>query len=137
MATGKCLCGAVRYTAKLENRNVSACHCRMCRQWSAGPMLGIFSSTIKIEDETHLGVYQSSEWAERVFCNKCGTPLYYHLLGKDFYEISAETLDDKSGLVLDTEIFVDEKPSYYHFANATKKMTGAEIIAVIQLKMQE
>ncbi len=137
MATGKCLCGAVRYTAKLENRNVSACHCSMCRQWSAGPMLGIFSSAIKIEDETHLGVYRSSEWAERAFCKKCGTPLYYHLLGKDFYEISAETLDDKSGLVLDTEIFVDEKPPYYHFANATKKMTGAEIIADIQSKMQE
>jgi hypothetical protein len=136
-ATGKCLCGAVRYTAQLENRNVSACHCGMCRQWSAGPMLGIFSSTIQIEDDSSLGTYQSSEWAERSFCKKCGTPLYYHLLGKDFFEISAETLDDKSGLVLDSEIFVDEKPVYYNFANATKKMTGAEIIADIQSKIQE
>ncbi len=137
MATGKCFCGAVRYTAKLENRNVSACHCGMCRQWSAGPMFAIFSSTMDIADKSSLGVYRSSEWAERVFCKKCGTPLYNYLLGKDFYEISAETLDDKSGLVLDTEIFVDDKPGYYVFANDTKKMTGAEIIADISAQMRD
>lgn len=136
MATGTCLCGAVRYTARLENRNVSACHCGMCRQWSGGPLFAIFSGTIEIADKSNLGVYQSSEWAERAFCKKCGTPLYYHLLGKDFYEISAETLDDKSNLNFDTQIFVDDKPGYYDFANKTKNLTGAEIIAAIQSKMQ-
>ncbi len=137
MATGKCLCGAVRYTAKLENRNVSACHCGMCRQWSGGPLFAIFSSTMDIADKSSLGIYQSSDWAERAFCKQCGTPLYYHLLGKDFYEISVETLDDKKDLNFDTQIFVDDKPGYYDFANATKKMTGAEIIADIQSRMKD
>ena len=41
-------------------------------------------SSLKIEDDTHLGVYRSSEWAERCFCTKCGTSLFYRLVGKNY-----------------------------------------------------
>ena len=37
-------------------------------------------ASLKIEDTTHLGVYRSSDWAERCFCNKCGTVLFYRLV---------------------------------------------------------
>ena len=37
-ATGSCLCGAVRYSAKLKS-GAGACHCSMCRKWSAGPFM--------------------------------------------------------------------------------------------------
>ena len=87
------------------------------------------SGTLKIEDATHLGVYRSSEWAERCFCKQCGTSLFYRLVGKDFYAVSAETIDDKSGFEFTMQIFVDEKPPYYDFANKTKMMTGAEVFA--------
>ena len=43
--------------------------------------------------------------------------------------LSAGALDDQSRLALTTEIFIDEKPLYYAFANETKKMTGAEVVA--------
>ena len=128
--SGGCLCGAVRFTAKPRNRHVDTCHCGMCRRWSAGPMFTLdCGGTLKIEDTTHLGVYRSSEWAERCFCKQCGTSLFYRLVGKDTYAVSAETIDDKSGFVLTTQIFVDEKPSYYGFANKTKMMTGPEVFA--------
>jgi hypothetical protein len=128
--SGGCLCGAVRFTATPKNRHVDACHCGMCRRWSAGPMFAVdCSGTLKIEDETQLGVYRSSEWAERCFCKQCGTSLFYRLVGKDFVAVSAETLDDQSGYVLTTQIFVDEKPPHYDFANKTKMMTGADVFA--------
>jgi len=31
--TGRCLCGAISYTAKADAPRLSACHCDMCRRW--------------------------------------------------------------------------------------------------------
>jgi hypothetical protein len=128
--TGGCLCGAVRFTAAPANRNVDVCHCGMCRRWAAGPaFMRDCTNTVKVEDATHLGVYRSSEWAERCFCKQCGTPLFYRLAGKDMYFVSAEAFDDRDGYTFTTQIFIDEKPAYYDFANKTHTMTGAEVFA--------
>ena len=128
--SGGCLCGAVRFTAAPRDHDVGACHCGMCRKWSAGPFLALeCGASVKVEDTTHLGVYRSSDWAERCFCNKCGTVLFYRLVGKEFHAVSAEAFDDTSGFAFTSQIFVDEKPSYYDFANTTKMQTGAEVFA--------
>ncbi|MGE3150677.1 MAG: GFA family protein [Pseudorhodoplanes sp.] len=128
--SGGCLCGAVRFTAVPRHPHVDVCHCGMCRKWSAGPLFALdCGGTVKVENAAELGVYRSSEWAERCFCKVCGTSLFYRLVGKDFYAVSAEAIDDKSGFVFTTQIFIDEKPAYYDFANETKIMTGAEVFA--------
>jgi hypothetical protein len=128
--SGGCLCGAVRFNAVPKNREVGACHCSMCRRWTAGPFLVLeCCSTLNIENSSSLGTYRSSNWAERAFCKQCGTPLFYRLIDKDFYAVSAEAFDDRNGFALASEIFIDEKPTYYEFANKTHKMTGAEVFA--------
>ena len=102
----------------------------MCRKWSAGPFFAIeCGATLKVEDPSQLGIYRSSDWAERCFCKQCGTPLFYRLVGKDFYAVSVEAFDDRGDFALTSQIFVDEKPAYYDFANKTKNMTGAEVFA--------
>ena len=35
---------------------------------------------VKFEGAENIVNYASSEWAERGFCRKCGSNLYYHLL---------------------------------------------------------
>jgi hypothetical protein len=133
MLAGGCLCGAVRFTAVPHERDVGACHCSMCRRWTAGPFLAVqCGGTVRVEDNSNLGIYRSSEWAERGFCKKCGTPLFYRLVGKDFYEVSAGSFDDTSEFRFTSQIFIDEKPPYYDFANKTKNMTGAEVFAEMQ-----
>ena len=127
---GGCLCGAVRFTAAPKDREVGACHCSMCRKWTAGPFMVLdCTDTMKIEDTSSLGVYRSSEWAERCFCKKCGTALCYRLVGTGQHYVSAEAFDDRSGYALMSQVFIDEKPSYYDFANKTHNMTGAEVFA--------
>lgn len=127
---GGCLCGAVRFTASPENHEYDACHCDMCRRWTAGPFMSIHcGSPLNIEDDAALGVYRSSEWAERYFCKQCGTSLYYKLVGKDHYGISVEAFDDNSDFQFVSQIFIDEKPAHYAFANDTKNKTGAEVFA--------
>jgi hypothetical protein len=136
--TGRCLCGAVTFSADVAKREVDACHCSMCRRWSAGPYIGLpFDGALALEGAENVGVYKSSDWAERGFCKVCGSSLFYHLLGTDHYSLSANALDDQSGLALTAQIFIDEKPAYYDFANDTPKLTGAEVFAAFEGKSGE
>jgi hypothetical protein len=131
--SGRCLCGAVTFKADIAKREVDICHCSMCRRWSAGPYIGLgHDGTVAFAGADNIGVYKSSEWAERAFCKVCGSSLYYHLLGTDHYSFSASTLDDQSRLVLTLQIFIEEKPAYYDFANDTPKLTGAEAFAAFE-----
>jgi hypothetical protein len=128
--SGGCLCGAVRFTASPQGHEVGACHCDMCRRWSAGPfMVRDCGSSLDVTDKTSLGVYRSSEWAERAFCKQCGTPLFYRLIEQNQYYVSAEAFDDRAGYAFTHQVFIDEKPAYYDFANKTHNMTGAEVFA--------
>jgi hypothetical protein len=110
-------------------KNLGACHCGMCRKWSAGPFLAVDCGTeVKIEGIEHVGIYNSSDWAERGFCKNCGTVLFYRLKQGQQHIVSSEIFNE-SDLNFDHQIFIDEKPKYYSFSNQTKNMTGAEVFS--------
>jgi len=127
---GRCLCGAVTFSVDSEKRDVGACHCSMCRRWAGGPFMVVDAGdAVTFEGEDSISVYKSSEWGERGFCSKCGTNLFWRMADRSHYVVSAGALEESDGLVLTHEIFVDEKPSFYDFANDTERMTGAEVFA--------
>lgn len=127
---GSCLCGAVRVSAAAADDSVGACHCGMCRKWAGGPFFAVeCGSGVSFEGEDNIAVYASSDWAERGFCKHCGSHLFYRLKRTDDYVIPAGLFDDAEGLALNLQIFIDEKPPFYEFANQTKNMTGAEVFA--------
>lgn len=127
--TGGCLCGAVRYSATLKGRDVSACHCRMCLRWAGGPFMAVeVAQDLVFENAWEIAAYRSSEWAERGFCRRCGTALFWRMLDGSDTALCAGTIDDQAGLTLATEIFIDEKPGYYDFANPTTRLTGQQVI---------
>ena len=129
-ANGKCLCGSVELEVEMENSEVAACHCSMCRKWSGGPMMAMETSdTLIISGESSVSRYDSSEWADRGFCVKCGTHLFYHLKPNNQYHIPVGLLNIEAEIDFSHQIFIDEKPSYYSFSNETKNMTGAEVFA--------
>jgi len=76
-----------------------------------------------------MSVYPSSDWAERGFCNQCGSHLFYRLKENNQHFIPVGLFDDDSQFVFDHQVFIDKKPSYYCFANETSNMTGAEVFA--------
>ncbi len=129
---GKCLCGSVELEIELASpeTEIAACHCSMCRNWLGGPMLAIDSGILKgVKDESSITRFQSSEWAERGFCNKCGTSLFYYLKPADQYHFPVGLLEDSLQIKFSHQIFIDEKPEYYSFSNETQNMTGAEVFA--------
>ncbi|MGL5871134.1 MAG: GFA family protein [Xenococcaceae cyanobacterium] len=130
MAKGSCLCFAVSMNTTSMNHHVAACHCNMCRKWGGGALLAVeCGSDVSFEGEENIGIYQSSEWAERGFCKKCGSHLFYRLKQNNQYYIPVGIFDNEEGLVFEHQVFIDEKPEYYSFANETKNMTGAELFA--------
>src|SRR5690625_3920515 len=77
---GECLCGSVRVTAQPKTNQFGACHCGICSQWGGGPLLAVeCEDRVSFEGDSHIGIYASSEWAERGFCKQCGTHLFYRL----------------------------------------------------------
>ena len=128
--TGGCLCGAVSFAGALrKGRVLDACHCSMCRRWSGSPFLGVELSSFKVNDGSVVNRYRSSDWAERWSCKRCGSALVYKFLPGDWFTVGYGFLDDQTGYEFTTEIYIDEKPDAYAFANDTCKMTGAEVIA--------
>ncbi len=135
---GSCLCKAVSLSTTSTNNEVGACHCRMCRKWGGSSLLAIdCGSDLSFTGEENISIYQSSEWAERGFCKLCGSHLFYRFKQNNQYIVPAGIFDNREGLVFDHQIFIDEKPEYYSFANETKKMTGAEVIAMFASESQE
>lgn len=78
---GACLCGAVRYTATLPSKWVAHCHCSYCRRAHGAAFVtwaGFADDRVVIDDS---GVapawYVSSPGAERGFCPRCGSPMFF------------------------------------------------------------
>lgn len=129
--TGRCLCGAVTFTLRGKHKEVGICHCAMCRRWGSAPNMAIeVGKEIEIGGQDQVAIYRSSDWAERAFCKICGSNLYYRIVGADDYHLCAGLFDDQSGFVMTNQIFIDDKPAFYTFANDTKTMTGAEVFAL-------
>jgi hypothetical protein len=77
----------------------------------------------------NITVFRSSPWAERGFCRICGTHLFYRLVSGQLFEIPVGLLGDDARWTLTQQIFIDEKPAFYAFANETRMLTGAEVFA--------
>lgn len=128
--TGHCLCGAVTVTVTPTKDHLEACHCEMCRRWCGSAYIAVQSDDrVSFTGEQHITRFKSSEWAQRGFCSKCGSNLFYNFTPTGSYSLLAGLFDDVGGRVLGEEIFVDEQPDYYAFTQETHRKTGAEVIA--------
>ncbi len=85
---------------------------------------------VTIEGSDSVRVYDSSAWAERGFCSACGTHLFYRLKEQQTYHISAGLLAASHSPPFDTQVFIDQKPETYTFANETRDLTAADIFAM-------
>lgn len=131
--TGKCLCGAVRFTVEVEP-GLSACHCDMCRRWVGGPMLSVMARDLRWDGEEHVRIYASTDWAERGFCERCGTGLLWRITTegphRGLTSVPLGTLDDQAGFHVTREWFIDKKPDAYDLAGERERVTEAQALAM-------
>ena len=129
MRTGQCMCGSVAYRAETGDK-VSVCYCKMCQRWASGVFMGVMTESFEVtRGDEHLSVVKSSDWAERGFCNQCGSNLFYHVPDPGYRSVAFGSLDDTSGLSPRIQFYVDKRPEGFALAADTKEMTEAECIA--------
>jgi hypothetical protein len=129
--SGQCLCGAVRFTASDVETRHHVCHCGMCRRWSGGPAFAAVAQGVAFEGEENIARYRSSDWAERCFCKKCGTSLFYFFVPDALYFMSVGIFDTPGDFSVAGEIFIDHKPAGYDLAGDHPRKTEAEHLAEI------
>lgn len=80
MIKGSCLCGGVRYEYHGEIREVSMCHCSQCRKAQGSAFVAVSpveSARFRIVSGAELlKEYRAVPHKARVFCSRCGSPLY-------------------------------------------------------------
>ena len=112
--TGSCLCGGIHYAVSGPLRPVVACHCNQCRKTSGhyAAATQCAAENLTIEGDT-LAWFKSSDAAERGFCKRCGSNLFWRRFGNGNVSIWAGTLDGPTGLRMEAQLYVESKGDYY------------------------
>ncbi len=78
--TGSCLCGDVSFHVEVALEPIQVCYCGQCRKAQGGAFAAVIpvdaSAFHLLRGEQSLKVYESSPGKERVFCGRCGSPVY-------------------------------------------------------------
>ena len=128
--SGHCLCGKIEINAKTVQTQVHVCHCNMCRQWNGGPSHSVHCGTdVNFRNPESISVYQSCDWAELGFCKHCGSHLFYRFLDGGSYILATGILENPAAFELTQQLFIEEKPAYYSYANDTENLTGEQVFA--------
>jgi hypothetical protein len=118
MATGHCLCGAVRYRVQGPLRDVILCHCEECRRWHGhvSATSAVAREELVLVEERGLRWVQSPHsdaGARRGFCGECGSSLLWDAPGHDTVSIAAGTLDPPTEVRVASHWFVSQAGDYY------------------------
>lgn len=115
---GSCMCGSIQFEYIGEPFSFNLCHCKMCQKFS-GTSFGAFIGVNKKDfsytsGKGYITIFESSDWASRSFCSKCGSSLMYLYNEKpDAYFVSAGLFDEKIDFKPEKHIFVKDKCNWY------------------------
>ena len=128
---GRCLCGAVTITVSgPHDPRVGACHCRMCQRWSGGLFLCFTADRASVTVAGEVARYRSSEFAERAFCPRCGSHLWFNDVREGdeptTFELMPGLFDAALEWPLRSEIYVDRAMACIRLEGDHRRKTRAE-----------
>lgn len=120
---GGCLCGAVRFTVTERPLGVVDCHCSQCRRFHGhtGAYITVPRAAVTMESGDTLVWYRSSAHAERGFCSRCGSSLFWRGDGEPLVDVAAGALDQPTGLTTVRHIHTASKPDYYAITDGAEQ----------------
>ncbi len=114
--TGGCFCGAVRYEVTGAPRDVSYCHCSMCRRTAGAPAVpwATYPTTAVRLTQGTPAVLRSSPPATRRFCAACGTPLTFATSAEpEWVDVTVCSLDDPEAVPPDEHIWTESRVAWF------------------------
>ena len=80
-ASGSCLCGDISFVLTFPSKWVAHCHCSLCRRAHGAAFVtwvGMRADRVVIDDpQSRLHWYASTPGAQRGFCARCGSSLFF------------------------------------------------------------
>ena len=107
---------AVRYALDGRPTSAEVCHCRMCQK-ALGNVFAPFASVRIAQLAWTCGqpvVFQSSSVAERGFCYRCGTPLFFRWLDSDRISITIGSLDQPDRIAPRMQYGIESRLPWLH-----------------------
>ncbi len=115
-ATGSRLCGAISYRVDGPLRDVTVCHCSVCRRLHGAAAAYAACArehlTVVDPDGRRTGYVHASATYER--CGACGGQLFWSRPGLPTISIAAGSLDMPSGLRTTHHIFTESAADWEH-----------------------
>lgn len=126
---GSCICGAITFSADLPSKWCAHCHCSMCRKaHGAGYVTwaGFEQDQVNIGSGTdQLAWYDSSPGAQRGFCRKCGSTMFFRSerwAGE--LHIALGCIDDKLDRQPQANVFFDRHVEWMPIDKSLKQVDG-------------
>ena len=125
--SGSCLCGGVHYSADAEPAFVGVCHCNDCQRFTGSAfstVVAVPSSALQVTGTLKSFSKQgdSGKLIHRRFCPECGSGIVDDadaLPGISM--LNAGTLDDRSWLAPQSEVYCDSAQPWVHLGGALKR----------------
>ncbi len=111
--SGRCLCGDITYTLSGPLHRPSVCHCGQCRRQSGHVWASAQAPRDNVAITGSVQWFAASATAQRGFCRRCGSFLFWQHGNEDTISVSLGSLDGPTGLSLEKHIFVADKGDYY------------------------
>jgi hypothetical protein len=121
MHAGSCLCGNIKYEVHGELSDFGHCHCRSCRKTSGsafGANVGVDRTAFRLlSGADTLREFESSPGKLRVFCSRCGSPIYAYLAkSPDVLRVRLGSLDTPFDSRARAHTFVSDKADWEDIA---------------------
>ncbi|MEO1265854.1 MAG: GFA family protein [Pseudomonadota bacterium] len=119
--SGGCGCGGVRFRVHGKLRPPIACHCGQCQRASGHFVVATqaLATDATITGADAITWYRSSDIADRGFCARCGSQLFYRPHDRKRLSIMMGVLDrpHPPELRLAAHIFTGDRAMYYDIAD--------------------
>jgi len=128
-SNGSCFCGDIQFTTTLPSKWCAHCHCSMCRKThGAGYVtwVGFESEQVMVTSGEHqLDWFDSSPGAQRGFCRRCGSSLFFRSekwAGE--LHIALGCMDDPIDRQPQANVYFDKHVDWMPIDDKLKKIAG-------------
>ncbi len=129
---GRCLCGAVKFSASAKPLFVAHCHCSYCRLAHGAAFvtwLGVPEEEFNFDaGKDALSWFASSKESQRGFCSQCGTTLFFtSLLSPGEMHIARANVTSEVSEKPFAHLFIEHQVDWLDISDGLPQHTGDEV----------
>ncbi|MFO1013482.1 MAG: GFA family protein [Caulobacteraceae bacterium] len=129
MHTASCLCGAVKLRVEGDLAPIQVCHCHQCQKAQGGAFVAIIpvakSNLAILSGEEAMTAFEGTPGKERVFCARCGSPLFSRRADLNVVRLRVGVLDPPLQAKISSHAFTASRPDWFDLRDGRPEHPGA------------